>query len=103
MNYTFKTAEEARKVLGIEGTDPSEVFSLTFFVPLCSLLVWLAASIIPISDKCSWLDNDVPISFLFTTHFQKNGQFALLHLGACSCEPATRYSLMPRDHHYHLV
>ncbi|KAF8773942.1 hypothetical protein HNY73_016548 [Argiope bruennichi] len=51
MNYTFKNAEEARRVLGIEGTDPSEVFSLTFFVPLCSLLVWLITSITSISNK----------------------------------------------------
>ncbi len=34
-----------------EGTHPFEVLSLTFFVPMCSLLIWLVAGVIKMSTR----------------------------------------------------
>ncbi|GFT78739.1 GPI-anchored wall transfer protein 1 [Nephila pilipes] len=51
MEYNFSSVEEAQKILGFDGTFPSEIFSLTFFVPLGSLLIWFIAGITHLSNK----------------------------------------------------
>ncbi|GFR13639.1 GPI-anchored wall transfer protein 1 [Trichonephila clavata] len=51
MEYNFSSIEEAQRVLGYDGTFPGEIFSLTFFVPLCSLLIWLIAGITHLSNR----------------------------------------------------
>ncbi|PRD20016.1 UNVERIFIED_CONTAM: GPI-anchored wall transfer protein 1 [Trichonephila clavipes] len=51
MEYNFSSVEEAQRVLGFDGTFPGEIFSLTFFVPLCSLLIWLIAGVTHLSNR----------------------------------------------------
>lgn len=51
MDGNIKNITTGLNISSREGSTPFEVLSLTFFVPMCSLLIWLIAGGVKMSSR----------------------------------------------------